>query len=281
MSMVENPINQGAAVVAPYRYAAAVEYTGAGYHGWQKQKQNVPCVQAKVESALSKIANHAVTVVCAGRTDAGVSACRQIIHFDSEVQRPERAWLMGTNTYLPKDIALLWVRPVSQHFHARFSALSRRYRYLIYTSAIKPAILPQGVTWTWKPLSVERMQQAAKALVGEHDFTSYRAVGCQAKNPVRRVEFLKVQQCGSLIVIDIKANAFLHHMVRNIAGVLMKIGSGEADVNWSKSVLEARDRTQGGVTASPNGLYFVDVDYPHEFHLPDSPIGPFFLSCAD
>lgn len=280
--MSENPNQLGAADVAPYRYAAAVEYAGATYHGWQKQNHDkVQCIQAKVEAALAKIANHSVDVVCAGRTDAGVSACRQIIHFDSHVERPERAWLMGSNTYLPDDIALLWVTPVSNRFHARFSALARRYRYLIYTSPIKPAILANGVTWTWKPLSVERMQQAALALVGEHDFTSYRASGCQAKNPVRRVEYLRVEQQGSVIVIDIKANAFLHHMVRNIAGVLMKIGAGEASVCWSKSVLNARDRKEGGVTAPPYGLYFVDVDYPNEFALPESSIGPFFLPHSD
>ena len=274
--------SNGATDVAPYRYAAAVEYAGAAYHGWQKQiNDTVPCIQTKVECALSRIANHPVEVICAGRTDAGVSACRQIIHFDSSVERPERAWVMGSNTYLPDDIAILWVKQVSMEFHARFSALSRRYRYLIYSSEVKPAILTKGVTWTWKNLDVARMQKASTYLVGEHDFTSYRAVGCQAKNPVRRVEFLKVSQQGALIVIDIKANAFLHHMVRNIAGVLMKIGASEAEVDWSKKVLDARDRREGGVTAPPFGLYFVDVDYPQHIELPTSQIGPYFLSYAD
>lgn len=272
----------GATDVAPYRYAAAVEYAGAAYHGWQKQTRDpVPSIQSEVESALSRIANHPVDVVCAGRTDAGVSACRQVIHFDTWVERPERAWLMGGNTHLPDDIAFLWVKPVRTDFHARFSALSRRYRYLIYSSAVKPAVLTKGVTWTWKTLEIERMQQAARALVGEHDFTSYRAVGCQAKNPVRRVEHLQIYREGQLLVIDIKANAFLHHMVRNIAGVLMKIGAGEAEVDWAQQVLDARDRRQGGVTAPPFGLYFVDVGYPPEFVLPQTALGPYFLSSAD
>lgn len=280
--MLENLPLSGATSVAPYRYAAAVEYSGGAYHGWQKQCHDpVPCVQGEVEKALSRVANHPVTVICAGRTDAGVSACYQIIHFDAQVQRPERAWVMGGNTYLPGDIALLWVKPVSEDFHARFSARARRYRYIIYSAAVKPAVLTKGVTWTWKSLDEVKMQQAARVLVGEHDFTSYRAVACQAKNPVRQVQHLQVYRQGRLLIIDIKANAFLHHMVRNIAGVLMKIGAGEAPVSWAQEVLDARDRRQGGVTAPPFGLYFVDVDYADEFLLPKAEPGPFFLPPAD
>lgn len=272
----------GATVVAPYRYALAVEYAGAAYHGWQKQlKDPVPSVQERLEKALSRIANHPVQVICAGRTDAGVNASYQIIHFDSQVQRDERAWVMGTNSHLPDDIAVHWARPVSSEFHARFSARSRRYRYLIHTSAVKPAILPRGVTWTWKTLDLAAMQTAAQALVGEHDFTSYRAVGCQAKNPVRRIEFLEVSRVGRLLMIDVQANAFLHHMVRNIAGVLMRIGAGEAPVGWAAEVLAARDRRAGGVTAPPYGLYFVDVAYDPVFALPKSELGPYFVRAAD
>lgn len=269
---------EGATQVALFRYALGIEYAGASYHGWQSQREEqVATVQETLEQAISKIACHPISVVCAGRTDTGVNGCYQVVHFDAQVQRPSRAWVMGTNTKLPDDIAVLWAKPVSDQFHARFGAMERRYRYIIYSADVKPAVLSRGVTWTHKALSVARMQQAAVHLVGEHDFTSYRAVACQAKSPVKTVKSLEVYQKGRLIVIDICANAFLHHMVRNIAGVLMKIGCGEADVDWSREVLEARDRRMGGVTAPPWGLYLVDVKYPQEFDLPPGNQGPFFL----
>lgn len=182
--MNEQAVDQGATEVAPFRYAAAVEYAGANYNGWQAQSgENVRCIQSEVERALSRVADHPLAVVCAGRTDAGVSASYQIIHFDARVQRPERAWVMGANRYLPDDIALHWVRAVPDSFHARFGALERRYRYLICSSPVKPALLSRGVTWTYRTLQVERMQAAAQHLIGEHDFTSYRAVACQAHSP--------------------------------------------------------------------------------------------------
>ncbi len=280
--MSQGNLLKGAADAAPFRYALGIEYAGANYNGWQSQaEENVVTVQARLEQALSIIANHPVSVVCAGRTDTGVNASYQVIHFDAQVPRNERAWVMGSNSHLPDDIAVLWAKPVSQAFHARFSAQSRRYRYLIYSAPVKPAVLSRGITWTYKELDLGRMQRSAKHLVGEHDFTSYRAVACQAKSPVRRIESLDVYQSGKLIVIDVCANAFLHHMVRNIAGVLMKVGSGEADIDWSRDVLVARDRRQGGVTAPPWGLYFVDVGYPEEFELPPGSQGPFFLNLPD
>lgn len=269
---------EGAAEVAPFRYALGIEYAGAGYSGWQKQAETeVDTIQERLEAALSKVANHKVSLICAGRTDTGVNASYQVVHFDSDVQRPERAWVRGTNTYLPDDIAVLWSRPVPHSFHARFSARSRRYRYLIYSAPVKPAVLSRGVTWTYKPLDVALMHSAAQHLEGEHDFTSYRAVGCQAKSPVRTIYAIKVYRAGHLIVLDVHANAFLHHMIRNIAGVLLQIGAGEAEPNWSQQVLDAKDRRKGGVTAPPWGLYFIDVEYPQEFELPRSDLGPFFL----
>ncbi|MET4694094.1 tRNA pseudouridine(38-40) synthase TruA [Endozoicomonas lisbonensis] len=260
------------------RFAASVQYDGSHYHGWQSLKSGLPTVQAAVEAALSKVANHPVSVVCAGRTDAGVHGSNQIIHFDSDSVRSERGWAYGSNTNLPDDVAINWVIPVCDEFHARFSAQWRRYRYVIYNHPIRPAHLPKGVTWNYRPLDVERMQTAARHLVGEHDFTSYRAVQCQAKNPVRTISRLTVTRHGHLIVLDIQANAFLHHMVRNIAGVLMTIGSGKHEPDWAKTVLEARDRTEGGVTAPPFGLYFVDVGYPETFGLPASEPNPHFVA---
>ncbi len=272
----------GAISIAPVRYALCVEYAGFAYHGWQVQKSNgVPSVQETVEKALSRVANEPINVVCAGRTDAGVNGTYQVIHFDTRARRDERAWVLGTNTNLPDDIAIQWARPVDEDFHARFSARERRYRYLIRSAPVKPALLARGVTWTHKSLDIGRMNAAAAYLVGEHDFTSYRAIGCQAKSPIREVRVLQVYRAGELIVIDVQANAFLHHMVRNIAGVLMKVGAGEAPPQWAQDVLQARDRRKGGITAPPYGLYFVDVRYPAHFDLPPSPLGPYFLSGAD
>jgi tRNA pseudouridine38-40 synthase len=265
--------------VASRRFALCIEYAGENYKGWQKQKYDaLPTVQESVEKALSKVANHEVSVICAGRTDTGVNGTYQIIHFDSDAKRTERAWVMGTNTNLPQDIAVQWAVEVDKSFHARFSALKRRYRYIIYPNPVMPAVLAKGVTWTHKDLDVLLMQQAASHLLGEHDFSSYRAVACQAKSPVRTIEGISVEKSGALIVIDVQANAFLHHMIRNIAGVLMSIGAKEAEPIWAKEVLEARDRRKGGVTAPPHGLYFVDVKYPDKYLLPASGLGPFFLS---
>lgn len=260
------------------RYAASVQYDGSKFHGWQSLKSGLPTIQEGVEKALSKVANHPVSVVCAGRTDAGVHGCNQIIHFDTDAVRSERGWAYGANANLPDEISINWVKPVSDEFHARFSAGWRRYRYVIYNNPIRPAHLHKGVTWNFRPLYEGRMQEAAEYLKGEHDFTSYRAVQCQAKNPVRTITRLDITRHGPILVIDIQANAFLHHMVRNIAGVLMAIGCGKHEPEWAKEVLEARDRAQGGVTAVPHGLYFIDVGYPEMFELPQSQANPFFVA---
>jgi len=264
-----------------FRYAFGVEYDGSAYHGWQIQAGGVSSVQAEVERALGRVANEPVAVVCAGRTDTGVHATYQVIHIDTHAVRPERAWVMGTNTYLPRDISIRWSRRVDDQFHARFGALERRYRYVIYNADVMPALLARQLTWTFKVLDVGRMQAAANYLLGEHDFTSYRAVACQAHSPVRDVRRLQVTRYGQLVVIDVVANAFLHHMIRNIAGVLMKIGAGEAEPVWAREVLEARDRRLGGVTAPPFGLYFVDAKYPERFGLPRAALGPVVLPAFD
>ncbi len=253
------------------RIAMGVEYDGSGFCGWQLQDGGVRTVQGEVEKAVGKVANHPVRVYCAGRTDTGVHGTGQVIHFDTEAERSERAWVFGANANLPKDVCILWARPVSGDFHARFSAQSRAYRYVIYNRHVRPTFLAHRVSWDFRELDVTRMRAAAAFLKGEHDFSSYRAVACQAHSPVRTVTRLEVERHGEFIVIDIEANAFLHHMVRNIAGVLMSIGAGEHEPEWALEVLEARDRTVGGVTAPPYGLYLTRVDYPAEFAIPQLP----------
>lgn len=260
------------------RYAASIQYDGSRFFGWQILKTGLPTVQAAIEVALSKVANHSVSVICAGRTDARVHGCNQVIHFDTDAVRTERGWAYGANANLPDDVAINWVKPVSDDFHARFSALWRRYRYVIYNHPIRPTHLSKGVTWNYRPLDVDRMKTAAKCLLGEHDFTSYRAIQCQAKNPVRKVTRLDISRHGLLIVIDVQANAFLHHMIRNVVGVLMAIGCGKREPRWAKDVLDARDRAHGGITASPNGLYFIDAGYDKAFGLPASESTPHFIA---
>ena len=249
------------------RIAAGVEYDGRRFHGWQTQGDE-RCVQDTVEAALSAVADAPIRVSCAGRTDTGVHALGQVIHFDSPVERPERAWVLGANTALPNDVSLRWARPVPDGFHARFSALSRSYRYFILDRSARSSLLAGRVTWIHRGLDAEAMRIAAEPLLGTHDFSSYRAIGCQAKHPVRTITHLAVQRVGEVIELRIRANAFLHHMVRNIAGVLIAIGRGDRGVGWAREVLEYRDRTLGGFTAPPDGLYLDRVEYPAELGLP-------------
>ncbi len=255
--------------------ACGVEYDGAGFSGWQRQ-QNAPSVQAEVEAALSKVANHPVQLFCAGRTDTGVHATHQVIHFETTAERSERSWMRGTNTSLPAEIALTWTRQVNDDFHARFSAMARRYRYIIFQRNVPSALLRRRVTWTHETLDAGRMQAGADYLLGEHDFSSYRATVCQAKSPVRTVHQLDISHQGDFIYLDIEANAFLHHMVRNIAGVLMAIGRSEQEPVWAQEILEHRDRARGGVTAPASGLYLVGVRYPERFGLPTQGALPVF-----
>jgi tRNA pseudouridine38-40 synthase len=249
------------------RIALGVEYDGSGFCGWQIQ-DGVRTVQACVEQALSKVANQSVRVITAGRTDSGVHASGQVIHFDTEVNRSDHSWIFGANANLPKEVSINWAQQVSNDFHARFSATARHYRYVIFNRAVRPALLHARVSWDYRPLDVARMAAGAQHLLGAHDFSSFRAVSCQANSPVRDVRRLTVTRHAELIVIDIVANAFLQHMVRNIAGVLMTIGAGERAPDWALEVLQARDRTLGGVTAAPHGLTLVAVDYPERFALP-------------
>jgi len=249
------------------RIAIGVEYDGSRFCGWQAQTAT-RTVQEAVEQALSKVADHPVRVVCAGRTDTGVHATGQVVHFDSDAPRTMRSWVLGANSNLPPDVSLLWAVETAPDFHARFSATARSYRYVILNRFTRPALLRDRVCWYHGPLDVAPMQAAARHLIGEHDFTSFRAVACQAKHPVRTVERLEVRRDGDFIHIEVTANAFLHHMVRNIAGVLLAIGAGERPAEWAEELLRVRDRTVGGVTAPPGGLYLVAVRYPERFGLP-------------
>lgn len=258
------------------RIALGIEYDGAAYYGWQRQKE-VISVQEELEKALSIIANHPVTVNCAGRTDSGVHGTGQVVHFDTDANRQDVAWTLGVNSNLPKDISVRWVKQVSDSFHARFSATARRYRYIIYNGDFRPAILNAGLSHYHHPLDASLMQQAATHLIGEHDFTSFRALHCQANSPVRCIEFIEINRRSDFIIIDIKANAFLHHMVRNIAGSLIEIGRGNQPVDWLTTLLAYKDRAKAAATAKPGGLYLVEVDYPQEFNLPRPACGPLFL----
>jgi tRNA pseudouridine38-40 synthase len=254
------------------RIALGIEYDGSDFAGWQLQEGEVRTVQGSVEQALSQVADHPVRVVCAGRTDAGVHATAQVVHFDTDAERSMRSWVYGANANLPKTVSVQWARPVAEDFHARFSAVRRRYRYVILNREVRPTFLAWRVAWEYRPLSESLMQQAAQPLVGEHDFSAYRAVACQAKSPTRTLLELRVSRDRDLVILDLEANAFLHHMVRNIAGVLMDIGAGKQSPVWAREVLESRDRTLGGVTAPPHGLYLTGVSYPAHFELP--PLSP-------
>lgn len=260
-----------------YRLAAGVEYQGTRYSGFQVQSNTTATIQGYLEDALGWVADHPLRVYCAGRTDAGVHACHQVIHFDTRALRKPYGWLLGTNTRLPDDISVQWVKPVGQDFHARFMAQARRYRYVIYNHMVPSAALRGLATWERKPLDATRMQRAAQVFCGTHDFSAFRAAECQAYSPVRTVHHCRVIRQGRLVILDVRADAFLHHMVRNLAGVLMAIGSNEAPESWAETVLTTRDRQQGGVTARPDGLYLVDAEYAAHFQLPASTLGPAFL----
>lgn len=255
------------------RLALGIEYDGSAFCGWQTQVGQ-RTVQDQVEQALSKVANEPVRLICAGRTDTAVHATGQVAHFDTRANRRKRSWILGTNANLPDDVNITWVKEVADDFHARFSATGRSYRYIILNRPTRSALQRRRAHWTFHPLALEAMQTAARKFIGEHDFSSFRAVACQAKSPVRTIEFLQVQREGDYLYIDIRANAFLHHMVRNIAGVLLAIGEGKQSADWVDYLLEVRDRRVSGVTAPPQGLYFVNARYPAEFAIPEAGFHP-------
>ena len=249
------------------RIALAVEYDGTEFMGWQRQPHG-PSVQAGLESALGFVANAAVDVTCAGRTDAGVHARGQVVHFDTEVARTPRAWVLGANARLPRTVCVLWARVVADDFHARFSAIARRYTYTILNRPVRAALEARHVAWERVPLDAAAMHEAAQALLGENDFTSFRTVACQSRTPMRRVDEIAVVREGEHVTLRFCANAFLHHMVRNITGSLVAVGRGEQPVGWIADLLAARDRSLAAPTAPAAGLVFDGPLYPAAFGLP-------------
>ena len=249
------------------RIAVGIEYDGSAYAGWQRQPDS-PSVQAEVERALGFVADHDVAVHCGGRTDTGVHAIGQVAHFDTHAIRSLRSWVLGANTRLPTDIAVTWARTVPADFHARYSALSRTYRYFILNRETRPALGRARVAWIHEPLDAGRMHEAAQLLVGEHDFSAFRAAECQSSSPVRRLQAIQVERDGQYVVMEVTANAFLHHMVRNIAGSLIAVGTGERDRDWFASILAGRERKLAGITAPAGGLYFLRIHYPDVHGLP-------------
>lgn len=263
--------------VGPGPVALVIEYDGTGFHGWQDQKSSIRTVGGTLAAAVASVADHEVDLVCAGRTDAGVHACYQVVSFEARVTRPLRSWVLGINSALPSDIRVHWAGPVPEDFSARFTASARRYRYLMLSRETPPALLRQRVAWTHHALDPEAMDAAAQHVVGEHDFSAFRAAGCQANTPNREITGISVTASGPFLVLDVTANAFLHHMVRNIAGTLMAVGRGDFPGDWVAEVLKGRDRRRAGVTAPPEGLYLVDIHYPPEFGIPRPLPGPLWM----
>jgi tRNA pseudouridine38-40 synthase len=254
------------------RIALGIEYDGTAYNGWQKQTSGIG-IQSLVEVAIAAVANHPVEAVCAGRTDAGVHASGQVVHFDSGAPRSLRGWLLGVNSNLPADINATWASLVRDDFHARYSAQSRSYRYLILNRNVRSALYRHRAWWLHRPLAIDRMREAAKRLHGEHDFSAFRAAGCQSKSPVREVFSIDIDRQGDWVSVTMTANAFLQHMVRNVVGLLVAIGYGDSPVSRAAEVLAGRDRCAADVAAPAHGLTLVRVSYPKEFALPSDEPG--------
>lgn len=255
------------------RVALGVEYFGTSFRGWQSQADG-GTVQDALESALARIAGTPVSTLCAGRTDAGVHATRQVVHFDVPVDRPLSAWVRGVNAHLPEGVTVLWAQPVGEDFHARFSARGRRYRYLLLNRPQRPGLWQGRVGWFHGELDLQQMQEACGRLLGEHDFSAFRAAGCQARSPIKTLREAQVRQVGSLFVFDFEATAFLHHMVRNLVGTLVYIGKGAQTPGWIDELLQMRDRRLAAPTFSPDGLYFRGPIYEPCWGLPEAADDP-------
>jgi len=257
------------------KFAAGIEYDGSPFSGWQRQ-QDRETVQGVLEKAISAVADEPVVTTTAGRTDARVNASGQVVHFETAAVRPEYGWLRGVNTHLPPAVRMLWIQPVDQDFHARYLATRRSYRYIMLNRTVASALHRHAATSVRRPLSLAPMREAAAHLIGEHDFSAYRAAACQSKTPVRTLHTVDLQQVDDWIWFDTEADGFLHHMVRNIAGMLIEVGTGDRSPDWAREVLESRDRSRGGMTAPPEGLYLCRVDYPERFGLPPAQPRPRF-----
>jgi len=250
------------------RIALGIEYNGSRFNGYQLQRAGTRTVQAELERAISMVANEPVRISCAGRTDTGVHATGQVVHFDTTARRLLKAWIQGVNTQLPRDVCVCWAIEVSEDFNARFSATARSYRYILFMRKVRPAIMASQVAWGFDTLDVAKMHQAAQFLLGENDFSAFRASQCQAKHANRCIHKIQLQQSGSYVLMDIRANAFLHHMVRNVMGSLIQVGRQQQPVEWIAEVLKSHDRNQAGITAPSAGLYLVNVEYPQKYGLP-------------
>jgi len=262
------------------RIALIVAYNGQQYHGWQYQGETLPTVQRDLMRAVATVADTDITLYCAGRTDTGVHASKQVVHFDTPNARPDKAWTMGVNAHLPDAVSVEWAAEVSAGFDARRTATARRYLYFIHNSRIRSALMAGYVTHEHRQLDEHNMHEAAQVLLGENDFSSFRAANCQSQSPMRNLMSVTVSRRQDLVLVDVMANAFLHHMVRNIVGALLDVGAGIRPVDWMAELLQLRDRNRGSVTASPEGLYLADVLYPEEFGLPQGLRLPHFFQVA-
>lgn len=258
------------------KIALGLEYQGQHFHGWQKQP-NLPTIQGALENALFQITGEKILTTAAGRTDAGVHAIQQIVHFENEAHRPLSAWIRGVNSHLPRDISVLWAKAMPSDFHARFSATARSYRYFLLNRPTPPALFNQQIGWVFQPLDLKAMQEAAAFFLGTHDFSAFRAAGCDAQSPIKTMTKAEISAQNGIVIFDFSANAFLLHQVRNCVGALVEIGKGKAAPDFVNKLLQQRDRRVAPPTFSPHGLYFLSPSYPAAFQIPNPNPSPFFF----